>query len=97
MIFSKLDRDFVCQYIQVELDSHDPMEVMEIETYIAAAKAYVVEYTGLTLEELDQKDYIIPPTLLLIADMHENKTMDGSKVQNRTFKSLLNLCKKVSL
>lgn len=97
MKISEITLDIVSQYLQFPIDLENPLEVLEFNMYIAAAKEYVSEYTGLTLNELEEISYIVPATLLLISDMVENKTLDGSKTENKTFKSFINLKKKVSL
>ena len=76
MKFSEINLDIVSQYLQFPINKENLLEVMEFEIYIDAAKNYIIEYTGLSIEELDQIPFIVPPTLLLISDMVENKTMD---------------------
>lgn len=97
MKFSEINLEIVAQYLQFPVDLENPLEVMEFNMYIDAAKNYIIEYTGLSIEELNQIPFIVPPTLLLISDMVENKTLDGSKVENKTFKSFINIKKKVNL
>lgn len=97
MNFSEINLDIVAQYLKYPIDLENILEVQEFNMYIAAAKNYIVEYTGLSEAELNQIPFIVPPTLLLISDMVENKTMDGSRYINGTFKALINLRKKISL
>lgn len=97
MKVSDINLEIVAQYLQFPVDLENPLEVMEFNMYIEAAKQYVYEYTGLTAEEVDTISYLVPPTLLLISNMVENKTLDGSKVENKTFKSFININKKVNL
>ena len=97
MKVSEINIEIVEQYLQLEIDKENPAEALEMNMYIEASKSYLSEYTGLTLEEIDEYTHLVPPTLLLISDMYENKTLDGSKVENRTFRSLININKKVSL
>lgn len=97
MRFSEIDIEIVGQYLQFPIDINNNLEVVEFNMYIEAAKAYVCEYTGLSSYELDEISYIAPATLLLISDMVENKTLDGSKTENKTFKSFMNLKKVVNL
>lgn len=97
MKFSEINLDIVSQYLQFPINKENSLEIMEFNMYIDAAKQYVYEYTGLTAEEVDTISYLVPPTLLLISNMVENKTLDGSKVENKTFKSFINISKRVSL
>lgn len=97
MKISEINLDVVEQYLQLDIDRTNLKEVLEIEMYIASAKSYVAEFTGLTLEEIEEIEHLVPPTLLLISDMFENKTLEGGKNQNLIFKSFININKKVNL
>ena len=97
MKVSDINLDIVKQYLRLEIDESNPLEALELTAYLDAAKSYVCAYTELSLDEVNELDYLAPPVLLLISDMYENKTMEGSKVVNNTFKSLINLDKSVNL
>lgn len=97
MKVSDINIEVIEQYLQLEIDKENPAEIIEMNMYIDASKSYLKQYTGLSDEEIDEYTHLVPPTLLLISDMYENKTLDGSKVENRTFKSLINISKMVSL
>ena len=97
MKLSDIDINIVSQYIGIPIDLNDNMEVMEMNMYIESAKSFIVENSGRLIEDLDQKPYAVIPALQLISDMYENKTLDGYKLNNQTFESMMNLINERSL
>ena len=93
MKFSEIDFDFVSKYL-VGITDEDEFEV---EVYMEAAKSFVRTYTGLTEEELDENQYFVMPTLMLISHFYENKTIETDRKINVVFKNILNLGKVHSL
>ena len=93
MKFSEIDFDFVSKYL-VGITEEDELEV---ELYIEAAKSFVRTYTALTEEELDDNQYFVMPTLMLISHFYENKTVELQGKNTRIYDSLLNLGKVHSL
>lgn len=92
MKFSELNFDFVKQYLVITDE-----DKLEIEVYISAAKSYVKKYTRLTDEELDENEYIIMPTLMLVSSFYENKSTETTNKINFVFTNLLNLGKDYDL
>lgn len=93
MKFSEIDFDFVSKYLVGITDEDE----FEIEVYIEAAKSFVRTYTGLTEEELDENQYFVMPTLMLISHFYENKTVELQGKNTRIYDSILNLGKVHSL
>lgn len=92
MKFSEINFDVVKEYLVV-----DDTEKFEIEIYIASAKSYVKTYANMTDDELDENEYYVAPTLMLISSFYENKTVEMTGKVNVAFKSLLTLGKNHSL
>lgn len=92
MKFSELNFEIVKTYLLV-----DEEEQLEVEIYISAAKSYVKKYTQCTEEELDQDEYVIMPTLMLISSFYENKSVEMDGKINAIYSNLLNLGKVHSL
>ena len=61
---------------------------MEIELYIEAAKSFVRTYTALEDEELDDNQYFVMPTLMLISHFYENKTVELQGKNTKIYISL---------
>ena len=93
MKFSEIDFDFVSKYL-VGINDEDEFEV---EVYMEDAKSFVRTYTGLTEEELDENQYFVMPTLMLISHFYENKTVELQGKNTRIYDSILNLGKVHSL
>ncbi len=70
----------------------DPDDVLD-HMYLEAAKRYVLDYTGLTAAEADERPYLTVAALVLFAEMTDNKSLstDNSKV-NRVLASFLDIC-----
>nr|DAF26957.1 MAG TPA: tail connector protein [Caudoviricetes sp.] len=96
---SSIDVPFVAQYLNLIIEEDEEYEEemsmleVELEAYISAAKSYLINYSGLTEEQIDEMEFMVFPTLLLIADMYENKSMEGFKHNNRTFDSFVRQAK----
>lgn len=93
---SSIDVPFVAQYLNLIIEEYEEemsMLEVELEAYISAAKSYLINYSGLTEEQIDEMEFMVFPTLLLIADMYENKSMEGFKHHNRTFDSFVRQAK----
>lgn len=63
-----------------------------LNTLLTVAKAYIVQYTGRTLEELDTLQDIIIVVLILCQDMYDNRTLyvDNANM-NKVVESILDL------
>lgn len=77
----------------LRIDAPTQMEEAEITAMMAAAKNYIVEYTGLTAEKLDDHEDITIAYEVLIADMFDNRNFQTDKPTyvNRTVQSILSL------
>lgn len=89
MKVSEINLDTAQQYLRLTFNDDEN----ELNIYIAAAKSYVIKYTGLTPEEIDNDEYFTIPVLMLIAEFYENKSIHDSKKLNKIFDNLLNLNK----
>lgn len=93
MKFSEINFESVKDYL-VCADEEDKAE---INLYITAAKSFVMEYTALNIPEIDEKEYLVMPTLMLIATFYENKSIEMTEKINYAFTTMLNLGKVHSL
>jgi hypothetical protein len=67
---SEITAEDVANYIR--LDDYD---VSEIETYLNIAKNYISNYTGISVENLDEYADFIIVIYILCQDMYDNRTM----------------------
>lgn len=80
----------VADYIRVEELTAD--EINTLNTLITVSKAYIMQYTGRTEEELDNYQDFVIVLLILCQDMWDNRTLyvDSSNL-NHVVDSILGL------
>ena len=67
---SEITAEEVANYIRV-----DDYEFAEIETYLNVAKNYISNYTGISVDGLDEYADFIIVVYVLCQDMYDNRTM----------------------
>ena len=70
---SEIDVTAVADYIRLTEVSQDDMNT--IETLITVSKAFICEYTGLNIEDLDKHEDFIIVVLILCQDMYDNRSL----------------------
>jgi dihydrodipicolinate reductase len=77
----------------LRIDFPTEIERSEISAMMTAAQNYIVGYTGLTPEEIDEHEDITLAYQVLIADMFDNRNNQIEKPTyvNRTVQSILSL------
>lgn len=77
----------------LRIDFPTEIEQAEVTAMMTAAKNYIVGYTGLTEEEIDEHEDITIAYQVLIADMFDNRNNQIEKPTyvNRTVQSILSL------
>ena len=80
----------LAEYIRLVDPSQD--DVNTLNTLLTVAKVYVGEYTGRTIQDLDDYKDVIIVILILVQDMWDNRTLyvDDSSA-NKTVESILGL------
>ena len=78
----------------LRLDNPSEIEESEIERMKASAVSYMIEYTGLTVDEMDQFEDMTQALFILVADMFDNRNLyiegKASNV-NKSVKTILGL------
>lgn len=70
----------------------DSETVNTFESILAAGKAYIKSYTGLTAEEMDEREELTIALKVLAVDMYDNRTMIVEKnTPNLTVKTILDM------
>ena len=87
---SDLTAAMVAEYLR--LTDPDTNDTNTLTTLLGVAKAYVTQYTGKTLEQLDDYQDIVIAVLVLCQDMWDNRSLyvDSSNV-NKVVESILGL------
>lgn len=85
---SKINAQTVLGYLRLDGEPDD----VSPDTLLAAAKSYIMSYTGLDEAEMDLHEEISIAILVLCSDLYDNRQMavENDKV-NRTVRSILDL------
>lgn len=87
---SEITAQDVAEYLRLSETTQDDLDTLN--TLLTVAKVYVGEYTGRTIQDLDDYRDIIIVVLILCQDMWDNRTLyvDSSNV-NKVVESILGL------
>lgn len=87
---SQITAQDVADYLRISEVTQDDLNTLN--TLLTVAKAYITQYTGQTLENLDTLQDIIIVVLILCQDMWDNRTLyvDSSN-SNKVVESILGL------
>jgi len=87
---SQITAQDVADYLRISGVTEDDLNTLN--TLLTVAKAYITQYTGQTLENLDTLQDIIIVVLILCQDMWDNRTLyvDSSN-SNKVVESILGL------
>lgn len=89
MKISDVTIDYICEHLR---DDPDNLQRELVEGDMDAAKQYILSYTGLTVEEIDDLPDMTTAYLVLIQDMYDRRSMDSDgKSANLTVASILNM------
>ena len=90
MKVSELTESVIANYCRIMEEDVTDSERVSLEALKTAAVSYVMSYTGLSLEEIDNHEDISIAVLTLIADMYDNRAMTVDKKEvNRTAEIIL--------
>lgn len=76
--FSSLDLSFCKSYMRIEEDFTEDDSLISL--YLQSAKQYIIDYTELTPEELDEYSVVCIVILKMVSDFHLNKTTYSNKL-----------------
>lgn len=89
MKISEVTAEFLCEYVREEPEAD---VINQLQVTIAAAKAYIIGYTGLTAEQADEHEDLAAAFLMLCAELYDVRsyTVSNDKI-NPMVKSILGL------
>nr|WP_297936531.1 head-tail connector protein [uncultured Lachnoclostridium sp.] len=90
MKISEINLEVVQNYLRLPIGAGSEDE-MELQMYLDAAKHYLVKYTGLTEDKIEENEYYSIPVLMLVAEFYENKSIKGSRYVNAIFDRFIDL------
>ena len=90
MKISEITAEKIAQYVREE--EPDEAVMSDIEIITAAAKAYIIGFTGLTAEQIDEHEDLAAAYMVLCSEMYDVRTytVTNDKV-NPMVRSILNL------
>lgn len=87
---SQITAQDVADYLRISEVTEDDLNTLN--TLLTVAKAYITQYTGQTLENLDTLQDIIIVVLILCQDMWDNRSLYvDSNNSNKVVESILGL------
>lgn len=74
MIVSEITVKNLSDYLKLDFESLTEAEMAELSTFLSSAKAFILEYTGLNLEEIDGHETFVIAVYVLVQDMYDNRS-----------------------
>lgn len=71
MKLSEVALPLVKEYLRQDGDEDDRL----IEAIIGGAKSYIANYTGQSIEQLDEQEDVVIAVLVLVAEFYDNRTV----------------------
>lgn len=85
MKISEINLDIAKEYLRQDDNSDDRI----IQLMLDSAKSYVINFTGATMEQLDEQEDISLAVLLLLAEFYDNRTIAINDKLNLRFNEML--------
>lgn len=87
MKISEVTADLIKQYAVIDIRDDDNL-IMDV--FMPAAKAHIMEYTGLSEADIDSKDSLTAAYIALCAFLYDNRSMSVlNDKQNAVIRSFL--------
>ena len=85
MKLSELDLPLVKEYLRQDGDEDDRL----IQAIVEASKSYICNYTGQSIEQLEEYEDVNIAVLVLIAEFYDNRTINVSDRLNLRMNTML--------
>ena len=85
MKLSELDLSLVKEYLRQDGDEDDRL----IQAIIEASKSYICNYTGQSIEQLEEHEDVTIAVLVLIAEFYDSRTINVNDRLNLRMNSML--------
>lgn len=85
MKLSELDLSLVKEYLRQDGDEDDRLIIAIIE----ASKSYICNYTGQSIEQLEEHEDVTVAVLVLIAEFYDNRTINVNDRLNLRMNTML--------
>lgn len=92
MKIKDLTQSKVCEYMKLDYSELDVEEVALLNGAMDAALAYIVGYTGLEKDRVEEMDDMSIAYLCIIQDMYDNRALQIDKnTLNKTISTILDM------
>ena len=85
MKLSEVDLTIVKEYLRQDSDEDDRL----ITAIIEASKSYICNYTGQSIEQLEEHEDVTVAVLVLIAEFYDNRTINVNDRLNLRMNTML--------
>ena len=94
MKVSELTPNILVGYLRIDDDCLDDLTLQFLETAITSAKGYIVSYTGLTDEEMDNYQDLTIACMALVQDFYDTRSVlipANKSARNKTVDTILGM------
>lgn len=92
MKVSEIKSEDIIAYCKIESDDLTDAEKDNFAILLSVAKNFIVNYTGLKIEELDNYEDLYIVVMILVESMHDDRTLYVDKTNlNKIVTTILNL------
>ena len=74
MVASDITVKNLADYLKLDYSSLAEEEILELAVFLNAAETFIVDYTGLTLSQIDEHESLTVAIYVLVQDMYDNRT-----------------------
>ena len=74
MVVSDITVKNLADYLKLDYSSLSEEEILELAAFLNAAETFIVDYTGLTLSQIDEHESLTVAIYVLVQDMYDNLT-----------------------
>ena len=74
MVVSDITVKNLADYLKLDYSSLSEEEILELAAFLNAAETFIVDYTGLTLSQIDEHESLTVAIYVLVQDMYDNRT-----------------------
>mgnify|MGYP000202721069 FL=1 len=74
MVASDITVKNLADYLKLDYENLDEEEILELAAFLNAAETFIIDYTGLTLSQIDEHESLTVAIYVLVQDMYDNRT-----------------------
>ena len=92
MKVSEISVNNLVEYLRLSTEELTKQETDQLNALLTAAKEFILSYTGINAENLDEHEDFVIAVYILVQDMHDNRTLYiDRKNLNYVVQTILNM------